>query len=278
MEKKLPEGSEIMEFGGKKSHHFVLVHGACHGAWCWYKVSALLRSSGHRVSALDMEASGIHPKQVRDVGSMADYVRPLMEFMDGVEEGDKVVLVGHSMGGIPVSMALESFPEKVSVAVYAAALMTGPSLSRASITQEFRRSTDSIMDSTFYFDDGPENPPTSFLFGIELLSKRFYQLSPPEDMMLASYLVRPTRLYADTAGLTEDTRATQDRYRLVDRVYIMCDQDLIIKEDFQRWIIEKNPPTGVKMIPGSDHMVMFSKPRELCSMLEDIARDYANDM
>jgi hypothetical protein len=22
-------------------HHFVLVHGLCHGAWCWYKVATL---------------------------------------------------------------------------------------------------------------------------------------------------------------------------------------------------------------------------------------------
>ncbi|KAG5614738.1 hypothetical protein H5410_014562 [Solanum commersonii] len=32
-----------MEKGNK--NHFVLVHGACHGAWCWYKVVTILRIS-----------------------------------------------------------------------------------------------------------------------------------------------------------------------------------------------------------------------------------------
>ncbi|KAL7240066.1 hypothetical protein ACSBR2_005848 [Camellia fascicularis] len=31
--------------------HFVLVHGACHGAWCWYKLKPLLESHGHKVTA-----------------------------------------------------------------------------------------------------------------------------------------------------------------------------------------------------------------------------------
>ena len=49
---------------GKREMHFVLIHGACHGAWCWYKVATLLKSSGHKVIALDVAASGIHPKHI----------------------------------------------------------------------------------------------------------------------------------------------------------------------------------------------------------------------
>lgn len=41
--------------GGK---HFVLVHGLCHGAWCWYKLAPLLEAAGHRVTAVDLAASG----------------------------------------------------------------------------------------------------------------------------------------------------------------------------------------------------------------------------
>ena len=69
---------------GERKGHFVLVHGACHGAWCWNKVGTLLRSMGHRVTAMDMAASGIHPKQLKEVRSMMDYVQPLMEFMESL--------------------------------------------------------------------------------------------------------------------------------------------------------------------------------------------------
>jgi pimeloyl-ACP methyl ester carboxylesterase len=37
-----------------KAKEFVLVHGACHGAWCWDDVGARLRRRGHRVVAVDL--------------------------------------------------------------------------------------------------------------------------------------------------------------------------------------------------------------------------------
>ncbi|KAM7507005.1 hypothetical protein LguiA_017458 [Lonicera macranthoides] len=64
----------------KGESHFVLVHGSCHGAWCWYKLIKLLKSAGHMVTAIDLAASE-----------------------------EKVILVGHSMGGIAVLVAKENF-------------------------------------------------------------------------------------------------------------------------------------------------------------------------
>ena len=64
-------------------------------------------------------------------------------------------------------------------------------------------------------------------------------------------------------------------YGSVRRVYIVCDQDNIMKEDFQRWMIENNPTDEVKVITSFDHMVMFSKPKELCSCLQEIAGKYS---
>ena len=110
----------------KKERHFVLVHGACHGAWSWYKVATLLKSAGHKVTALDLAASGIHPKQAHELRSLSDYLEPLMEFMASLPPEERVILVGHSMGGYCISAAMESFPEKVSVAVFCTAFM--PSL------------------------------------------------------------------------------------------------------------------------------------------------------
>ena len=37
---------------------FVLVHGAWHGAWCWYKVVPRLEQAGHRVIAPDLPSLG----------------------------------------------------------------------------------------------------------------------------------------------------------------------------------------------------------------------------
>lgn len=120
----------------KKKRHFVLVHGACHGAWCWYKVSSLLKSVGYKVTALDMAASGIHPKQAHEVKCVAEYCEPLIEFLGSLPQEERVILVGHSLGGLWISMAMEQFPDKIAVAVFVAAFMPGPHLSFITLLQE----------------------------------------------------------------------------------------------------------------------------------------------
>ena len=110
--------------GEKKSTtHFVLVHGACHGAWSWFKMKHRLESAGNRVTALNMAASGIHEKQIEAVASMEEYSRPLLDFVDSLPSDEKVVLVGHSLGGFNIAYAMEAFPEKIAAGVFVAAFM-----------------------------------------------------------------------------------------------------------------------------------------------------------
>ena len=125
--------------GGK---HFVLVHGACHGAWCWYKLVSLLKLTGnHRVTALDLGASGISPKQFNEVSSISDYVQPLMEFMASLPQDQKVILVGHSYAGLCISLAMESFPQKISVAVFLTAYLPKYSSPPGFLIQQVRKLT-----------------------------------------------------------------------------------------------------------------------------------------
>ncbi|GMN75672.1 hypothetical protein TIFTF001_056869, partial [Ficus carica] len=84
-----------------RGSHFVLVHGACHGAWCWYKVAAQLKSTGHKVTALDLAASGIHPKQVHEVHSLSDYVEPLLDYMASLPPEKRVTVWAESAYLLP---------------------------------------------------------------------------------------------------------------------------------------------------------------------------------
>lgn len=107
----------------KQQTHFVLVHGACHGAWSWYKLKPLLESAGHKVTAVDLSASGINMRSIHEVLTAEDYSAPLMELVAAIPPHEKVVLVGHSFGGISLGLAMEQYPEKISVAVFLAAFM-----------------------------------------------------------------------------------------------------------------------------------------------------------
>ena len=70
--------------------HFVLVHGAGHGAWCWFKLACLLRGSGHRVSCIDLAGAAGSLVDPDDVRSFDEYDAPLMDFMAALPDGHKV--------------------------------------------------------------------------------------------------------------------------------------------------------------------------------------------
>lgn len=126
------------EKGMETNKHIVLVHGASHGAWCWYKLFPLLKLAGYQVTALDLGASGINPKHIDDITSISDYLQPLMDFMSSLPRDEKVILVGHSLGGIGISLAMENFPEKVLAAVFVAAYMPNCSVPLITLQQEVK--------------------------------------------------------------------------------------------------------------------------------------------
>jgi len=108
---------------GGGSKHIVLVHGACLGGWSWFKVATRLRAAGHRVDAPDLAASGVDPRPLREVPTFRDYRAPLLDLLTALPAGDRVVLVGHSLGGLSVALAAELFPDKVAAAVFLCAFM-----------------------------------------------------------------------------------------------------------------------------------------------------------
>ncbi|XP_042424318.1 methylesterase 2-like [Zingiber officinale] len=106
-----------------RSHHIVFVHGVSHGAWCWYKLISLLGSAGHRVTALDLAASGIDERRFSDLRNFADYNQPLIDLLAALPQGERIVLVSHTLGGLNIAFAMDRFPHKVAVGVFVTAFL-----------------------------------------------------------------------------------------------------------------------------------------------------------
>ncbi|XP_049933634.1 methyl jasmonate esterase 1-like isoform X2 [Nymphaea colorata] len=257
----------------EKKPHFVLVHGSCHGAWCWFKLASLLRKAGHEVSVIDLKASGIHPAMPDQVVSVADYSQPLLDLLDSIAADERVVLVGHSFGGFSIALAADKFPAKVSVAVFLAAFMPHPSISPSHILHNYfveKGGVDSEQISTD--DHSKPTIPTTIQFDAELMRSRFYNNCSYEDYTLATCLVRAAPFYRDE--LSKHDFVSEGNYGRTKRAYAVCKDDQAIKESFQRWMIEMSPVDEVVEIEGADHMVMLSKPLELFSHLLKIAESF----
>ena len=90
---------------------------------------------------------------------------------------------------------------------------------------------------------------------------------------LALSLARPASLFLEV--LTKEKNFSKSTYGSVPRIYVVCDKDMAIPEEFQRWMIENGGTSDVFEICGTDHMPMICKPLELCDVLVKIAHKYA---
>ncbi|KAF0923477.1 hypothetical protein E2562_006365 [Oryza meyeriana var. granulata] len=168
--------------GGGGGVHFVLVHGLGHGAWCWYRVVTTLRAAGHRATALDMAASGAHPARIDEVPSFEEYSRPLLDAVAAAAPGERLVLVGHSLGGLNLALAMERFPHKVAAAVFLAACMLCAGKHMGVTIEEFMRriTPDFFMDSKTFILNTNQQPRTAVLLGPKLMAEKLYDQSPTE--------------------------------------------------------------------------------------------------
>ncbi|GAB4848930.1 hypothetical protein Ancab_003743 [Ancistrocladus abbreviatus] len=258
----------------KPPKHFVLIHGLCHGAWCWYKLKPHLQNAGYRVTALDMAASGINMKAIEEVHTFTEYNEPLLQFMASLPPEEKVILVGHSLGGMNLAFAMETYPEKISAAVFLDAFLPDTIHQPSYVLEKFMESIpkEAWLDTEFSPYGSPDEPSISMLLGSKFLTI-LYSSSAAEDIELALLLKRPSSLFI--SSLSKMKKLSNERYGSVKRVYVIGKEDKAMIA-FSQWNMENSGGlTEVIEIEGADHMSMISKPHELCNCLLQIADKHA---
>ncbi|KAE9454951.1 hypothetical protein C3L33_13171, partial [Rhododendron williamsianum] len=263
--KQLPEFLESL-----KTKKIVLIHGEGFGAWCWYKTIALLEESGLLATALDLTGSGIELTDTNRITSLADYSKPLTDFLNNLPEDDKVILVGHSSGGACVSYALEHFPKKISKAVFLCATMVSDGQRPFDVFAEELGSAELFMKESKFliYGNGKDNPPTGFMFAKQQSKGLYFNQSPAKDVALAMVSMRPIPL----GPIMEKLSLTPEKYGTGRRFFIQTLDDNALSPDVQEKLVRENPPEGVFKIKGSDHCPFFSKPQSLHKILLEIAQ------
>jgi pimeloyl-ACP methyl ester carboxylesterase len=98
--------------------HFVLVHGAYHGAWCWDALRKELDATGHSTTAVGL------PIEDPDAGAEA-YADEIVASTP--KNQGPVVFVGHSLAGLTVPIVAGRV--RTAMTVYLCALLPVPGLS-----------------------------------------------------------------------------------------------------------------------------------------------------
>ncbi|GKU97371.1 hypothetical protein SLEP1_g10521 [Rubroshorea leprosula] len=252
-----------------ETNHFVLVHGGGFGAWCWYKTIALLEEGGFKVTAIDLTGSGIHSFDPNGITSLAQYVKPLTDFLEKHADGEKVILVGHDFGGTCISYAMELFPSRIAKAVFIAATMVTNGQSTLDMFSQQAGSIDLMQRArNFLYANGSDHPPTAVELDKSLSGDLLFNESPCKDVALASVLMRQIPF----APVLEKLSLSEMKYGSVRRFYMETLQDNAIPITLQESMINSNPPEKVFCLKGADHSPFFSKPQSLHKLLVDISK------
>ncbi len=244
--------------------HFVLVHGSFHGNWCWQKLVPRLEALGHAVSAPNLPASSDDraPPDSADLAGYAARVGEVIEALPG-----KVVLVGHSMGGIVSAEVSEKLPHRLAATVYLNGLLfrSGETLVGFLAEHAHLGVEDLVLANMHVAADGE-----TATFPAAAAGAVFYNTCTPADAAFAAARLTPQRMkvYRDALSLTEA------RFGAVRRFYIEGTRDNAVSLAYQRAMTARTPCEAVFTLEG-DHSPFLSAPDELAGLLDAIARRVA---
>lgn len=229
---------------------FLMVPGAWHGAWCWAGLTPFLQKAGHEVQAPDLVAipPGANP--------LPFWTAQVVQLVRAAPE--KVILLGHSRGGMVINEVAAQVPECVRMLVYLSAFMLpqGETMQSAMGRPEAGDAPDYLR------------PARGRCLSVapDVVIPRFYHLAPMVQAQEAA-----ARLHPEPVG-TFSAPATISREQIAPlcRVYIECSEDRVVALPFQR-AMQALMPCTITFTLTSDHSPFVSQPERLAALLDHIS-------
>lgn len=243
---------------------FVFIHGAWFGSFAWKKTTPLLEAKGYKVIVLDLPGYG-SDKRPSNTITLSDYVQKVVEVTEPLKE--KVILVGHSMGGAVITQASEVLgPEKVEKLVFLDAFLLKDGESIFAQVEKMNEAGKASGNSTvktpaseylIFSEDGK-----SCLVAPNMMTEVFCHDCPPEDKAL----IRAHTTWQPVATLAIPVKVSDKRYGVIPKFYIQCTQ----AKDLDRTSILQNVPCRKVYKLPSSHSPFFSMPDKLVTVLDEI--------
>jgi pimeloyl-ACP methyl ester carboxylesterase len=277
---------------------FVLVHGAWHGAWTYEKVIPLLAAAGHAAVARDLPAHGLNAKypdsynqRPLDAAAFAteaspladatldDYLDSVVATIDQVRAGgfDRIILVGHSMGGVAITAVAERVPEQISALVYLTAFMPSSGVPGIAYIQRAENAGEGV-GALLMADPGLVGALRIDHHSADAgyrakVKDTFYGDVDQIQFGAVAKLLTPD---VPVAPFATPIMTTEARWGSVQRHYIKCMQDNAIKPALQqRFISDADafvPGNKTRVhILNTSHSPFMSAPEELARLLVNIA-------
>lgn len=230
---------------------FLLIHGSCHGAWCWRDTVPALEALGQSARAIDLPGHGQDTTPAEEV-TLDLYAEAILDAID-----TPVTLVGHSMGGYPITRAATLAPEKIARLIYVCAYVPMPGKTLADMRR--MAPTQPLIDAIVV-----DATRTTFTIDPAKAADRFYHDVEAETAAWAVSMLGPQAI------LPQETAF--DPAHDLPRRYIRCAEDRTIPPAFQRTMTE-DWPTGQVATMATSHSPFLADPAGLALLLSHFAQD-----
>ena len=241
------------------SNTYVLVHGAWQAPYVWDAVSASLVSKGNKVVVVELPGHGADTTPIHTL-TLDVYRDKVIDALSQIE--GKVILVGHSMGGMVITSVAEKVPSKISQLVYIGAFLpaSGQSLFDLSSSDPDSKLGPALVQSADQLTLDVKRDELTNLFisdGSQVV----------KDRVLANYRAEPA------IPLTNKVTLTSENFGAVEKVYIKTLQDIVISPGLQDRMIAA---AGIHLVlsVNSSHSPFLSQPKAVSDLLLEIAQEY----
>lgn len=231
---------------------YVLVHGAWQAPYVWDAVSADLVKAGNKVVVVELPGHG--------ADSTPTYTLSIDVYRDKVIEAiaathNKVILVGHSMGGMVITSVAEKVPDKISKLVYIGAFLpsSGQALAELATSDPGSRLGASLLESSDHLTLDVKRDSLAYLFINDGSQSN-------KDLVLANYRAEPAIPFSNKITLTNEN------FGSVKKVYIKTLQDIVISPALQDRMIASAGITSVYTI-NTSHSPFLAQPGEVAALL-----------
>ena len=241
---------------------YILVHGAWHGAWCWYKVVPLLEAKGHKVIAIDLPGHGKDTTNPTNI-TLDDYVNKVVAVAN--EQTGQVILVGHSSGGVVISQAAEELGlHKIATLVYLDAFIPKDGESVFSLVAMVQKQLPPAASKPLTIMDciTPSEDKKTSVFKPELAQEFFYDDCSAEDIKFAKANLSRQAF----ASLAIPVKVTDSIYGTIPKYYILC----IKSKDLDKTLLSTHVPCKKVYTLPSSHSAFFSMPEKLADILNEV--------
>ena len=290
-------GAAASSDGNASRRAVVLVHGSWFGAWSFASIIPLLTAQnitvvapdlpGHGLGAqfpvsfgqrpLDPAAFSTEPSPLAGV-SLAQYVSAILQCVDDLASAGfgPISVLGHSMGGAPITAAAEQAPGKIAKLIYLSAFMPVT----AKPIQAYLTLPQNAKSQVFPLLQADPNTVGALRFDtnsadatyIAALKNAFSADSTALDWAAIAHMMQPddpAQAYGTPTG------ATAANWGSVKRAYIGCSADNVIPRDLQQLFISEadalSPSNKTDFHAfAASHTPFVSQPQALATLLASL--------